>query len=52
MNIPKGNSNAMFRFDSADFSGETIAVHFASDLLVAGSYMLLMFVIVQLTDQL
>ena len=51
MNIPKGNSNAMFRFDSADFSGETIAVHFASDLLVAGSYMLLMFVIVYLNHK-
>lgn len=51
MNIPKGNSNAMFRFDSADFSGETIAVHLASDLLVAGSYMLLMFVIVYLNHK-
>ena len=51
MNIPKGNSSALFTFDSAELSGETIAVHFASDLLVAGSYMLLMFVIVYLNHK-
>ena len=51
MNIPQGNSSALFRVDSAGLSGETIAVHFASDLLVAGSYMLLMFVIVYLNHK-
>ena len=51
MNIPKNDVSALFRFDSTGLSGESLAVHFASDALVASVYILLLFGIVYLNHK-
>ncbi len=51
MNVPKNDANALFKFDSAGLSGETLFVHFATDMLVAGAYILLLFGIVYLNHK-
>ncbi len=48
MNVPNSNANALFSFDSAGLLGEALIVHFATDVLVAGAYILLLFGIVYL----
>lgn len=51
MNVPKSNANALFKFDSSGLSGESLVVHFATDVLVAGAYILLLFGIVYLNHK-
>ena len=51
MNVPKSNANALFSFDSTALSGESLALHFATDVLVAGAYILLLFGIVYLNHK-
>ncbi len=48
MNIPRKTDAGLFNFGTIDVTGPEFAAHFVTDLMVAGSYLLLLAIIVHL----